>query len=47
MRFETRLFHNDMLGNAIIVFRVEKPEGFQFQAGQFCAIALQSIGFTC
>lgn len=46
MRFHVRLLRKDMVGGAIMVFRLEKREGFQFLAGQFCAITLPYAGFT-
>jgi ferredoxin-NADP reductase len=46
MRFDVRLLNKDVVGNAIMLFRLEKPEGFQFLAGQFCSITLPSAGFA-
>jgi ferredoxin-NADP reductase len=46
MRYDVRLLGKDIAGGVMIVFRLERPEGFQFLAGQFCTITLPSVGFT-
>jgi ferredoxin-NADP reductase len=46
MRFDLPLLRKDIVGGAIMLFGLERPKGFQFLAGQFCAITLPSVGFT-
>ena len=45
MNHETKLIDRERLGNGVAVFRFEKPEGFQFIAGQWCLLTVPAMGF--
>ncbi|MCK9227443.1 MAG: FAD-dependent oxidoreductase [Syntrophorhabdaceae bacterium] len=45
MNHETKLIDRERLAGGVAVFRFEKPEGFQFIAGQWCLLTVPAMGF--
>jgi ferredoxin-NADP reductase len=46
MGYEAKLIGRERLGGDVAVFRLEKPEGFQFTAGQWCLLTVPAMGFN-
>ena len=45
MAFRAKLISRDRLAADVCVFRLEKPEGFRFLAGQYCLFSVPDMGF--
>jgi ferredoxin-NADP reductase len=45
MDYRVRLAGSEMFSEDILVFRIEKPEGYAFSPGQFCFLSLPDKGF--
>ena len=45
MAFNTKLIERVKIGGDVGIFRLEKPEGFKFSAGQWCFVNVPDIGF--
>jgi ferredoxin-NADP reductase len=45
MNYQAKLIGRERLAGDVAVFRLEKPEGFQFTAGQWCLLAVPAMGF--
>ncbi len=45
MDYRVRLKGSEMFSEDILVFRIEKPEGYVFSPGQFCFLSLPEKGF--
>lgn len=45
MGYEAKLLCSERLGGGVAVLRFEKPEGFQFTAGQWCLLTVPDRGF--
>jgi len=45
MAFQTKLVSREKMASEIALFRVEKPQGFQFQPGQYCLVTVPAMGF--
>jgi ferredoxin-NADP reductase len=45
MDYRVRLTGSEMFSEDILVFRIEKPEGYAFSPGQFCFLSLPDKGF--
>ncbi len=45
MNYSTKLLHRERMADDVMVLRVEKPENFDFLAGQFCFMTVPDIGF--
>ena len=44
MNYEAKLLSRERLTGDVAIFRFEKPEGFQFSAGQWCFLSVPPIG---
>jgi ferredoxin-NADP reductase len=45
MNYEARLIGREQLAGGVAVFRFEKPDAFQFLAGQWCLLTVPAMGF--
>jgi ferredoxin-NADP reductase len=45
MDYKARLLDREKVGGDLLLFHVEKPEGFHFLAGQFCFITVPDMGY--
>ena len=45
MRHISRLIDRNLIAEKTMAFLFDKPEGFEFRAGQFCLLGLPDIGF--
>ena len=45
MDYKARFIDREMLAGDVMIVRVEKPEGFQFLAGQYCVVTVPDLGF--
>ncbi len=45
MTYSAKLLDRELLAGDVAVFRIEKPDGFTFKAGQWCAVTVPDIGF--
>ena len=45
MRYQVKLISREKLAAEIALFRVEKPQGFQFLPGQYCLVSVPPMGF--
>lgn len=45
MRYPSKLLHRETLAGEIMLFRFQKPQGFNFAAGQFCYVTMPDLGF--
>lgn len=45
MNYEAKLIDRERLAGGVAAFRFDKPEGFQFMAGQWCLLTLPNMGF--
>jgi ferredoxin-NADP reductase len=45
MNYISKLLNREVIAEGTMAFHFEKPEGFEFQPGQFCFIVLPDIGF--
>jgi ferredoxin-NADP reductase len=45
MNYEAKLIGRERLAGGVAIFRFEKPEAFQFTAGQWCLLTLPAMGF--
>jgi ferredoxin-NADP reductase len=45
MNYEAKLMSREELSGGVTVFCLEKPEGFQFSAGQWCFLSVPASGF--
>jgi ferredoxin-NADP reductase len=46
MGYEAKLIDRQRLAGGLAVFRLEKPEGFRFMAGQWCLLTVPAMGFN-
>lgn len=45
MNYEAKLIGSERLAGGVAIFRFEKPESFQFIAGQWCLLTVPAMGF--
>jgi ferredoxin-NADP reductase len=45
MRYSSKLLDREIVGGEIMLLRFQKPEGFNFVAGQFCFLSAPDLGF--
>lgn len=45
MGYRAKFINRERLAADVTVFRVEKPEGYQFVAGQYCLFSVPDMGF--
>lgn len=45
MDYDAKLISRETLAGDVAIFRFEKPEGFQFVAGQYCLLTVPDAGF--
>ena len=45
MNYNTTLLHRERMAGDVMVLRVDKPENFDFLAGQFCFMTVPDIAF--
>lgn len=45
MNYEAKLIDREQLAGGVAIFKFEKPDAFQFTAGQWCLLAVPAIGF--
>lgn len=46
MEYAARLIAREKLAAEVTIFRIEKPEGFRFLAGQYCLVSVPDMGFN-
>jgi ferredoxin-NADP reductase len=44
MNFDAKLIGRETMAGGVAIFRLEKPEGFQFTAGQWCFLSVSPAG---
>jgi ferredoxin-NADP reductase len=45
MSYSTKLLEQDRLAGDVAIFRFEKPDGFEFKAGQWCFLHVPDAGY--
>jgi ferredoxin-NADP reductase len=45
MSYNTKFIDRKRIGSDVMIIRVEEPAGFEFLAGQYCAITVPDMGF--
>ncbi len=45
MSYDARLIRTERMAGDVAIFRFEKPEGFQFTAGQWCFLTVPDMGY--
>jgi ferredoxin-NADP reductase len=45
MDYQAKFIGREKLAAEVTVFHIEKPEGFQFLAGQYCLVSVPDMGF--
>ena len=45
MRYSSKLLGREIIAGEIMLLRFQKPEGFNFLAGQFCFMTTPDLGF--
>jgi ferredoxin-NADP reductase len=45
MNYNSKLIERNRIGSDVMIVRMKKPEGFEFLAGQYCAVTVPDIGF--
>jgi ferredoxin-NADP reductase len=45
MNYTAKFIGREKLAAEVTLFRIEKPEGFRFLAGQYCLVSVPDIGF--